>query len=228
VSDLDDQKQPWPKKGQTLFCSAKDGWNSACLNWQADNFEPMCAGYLLSAELLIDHVVATHRDQDLLVYPIIFQYRHYIELRLKQLVALGRGLTGDRGKEAWGHSLLELWKMVRPLLEKIEAHGPKEDLEAVEEIVNQFDQVDRTGESFRYAQDTKGKNPLAGITHINLRNLRDVMKGITAFFEGATMQLSVFLENMAEGRAAECKAVLEARAEYESEMRAEAERDARE
>jgi hypothetical protein len=141
---------------------------------------------------------------------------------------VGRGLTGDQGKSPWGHSLFDLWKVARPLLEKIEAHGPREVLDAVEEIVNQFDRVDRTGEAFRYPQDTKGSNPLAGITHINLRNLRDVMSGITAFFEGASTQLSVYFENMGEGRAAEREAELEAQAEYESEMRAQAERDARE
>ena len=67
---------------------------------------------------------------------------------------------------------------------------------------------------------------MAGITHINLRNLRDVLRGITAFFEGASTQLSVYFENMAEGRAAEREAELEIRSEYEREMRADAEHDA--
>jgi hypothetical protein len=78
VRDMDEQ--PWPKKGQTLFCSAKDGWNNACLNWGFDNLETICTGYLRGADLLVDHAIATRRNQDLLVYPIIFQYRHYIEL----------------------------------------------------------------------------------------------------------------------------------------------------
>jgi hypothetical protein len=227
MSAGDADEQHWPNKGQTLFCSGKDYHNNACLNWGTDNFQVMCSGYLLGAELLVDSVVDSGRNQDLLVYPIIFQYRHYVELRLKELIDLGRGLTGETGKDPWGHSLLALWRKARPLLERIETGSPKEDLNAVEEVILQFEKFDGTGESFRYWKDSNERNPLASLNHINLRILRDVMKGITAFFEGASIQFSVYLDQKREAESEDRQAELEVQREYESEMRADWERDAR-
>jgi len=43
-------------------------------------------GYWRGARLLVEHVAEHARDQDFLVYPVIFLYRHHIELALKNLI----------------------------------------------------------------------------------------------------------------------------------------------
>jgi hypothetical protein len=43
-------------------------------------------GFRLAADLAVEHVVTTGNDQDSLVYPVVFGYRQYLELRLKGLL----------------------------------------------------------------------------------------------------------------------------------------------
>ncbi len=43
-------------------------------------------GYRRGARLLVEHVDEHARDQDFLVYPIMFLYRHHIELALKNII----------------------------------------------------------------------------------------------------------------------------------------------
>lgn len=174
----------WPKNGEKLFTN-DGGMNNACLNWQSSNFEAMCSGYLRGAELLMEHVLRGRRDQDLLVYPIIYQYRHYLELRLKQLSKLCGSLLGKKVEVPWHHSLLKLWMLARPLIQAAAPQDPKKDLDAVEETIRELDRIDPNGEAFRYSE-TKGHSHLASVRHIDLANLGKVISGLTSFFEGAT------------------------------------------
>jgi hypothetical protein len=80
---MHDDLGPWPKKGNQLFKSDADWINNACLNFKEDQLNLYAIGYKRAAELLLEHVKNSGRDQDTLVYPIIFLYRHYLELRLK-------------------------------------------------------------------------------------------------------------------------------------------------
>lgn len=63
-----------PKKNDRLFRGDLRDWmNNACLN-VTGNGDPYAykAGYRRGAEILIEHVCEHGRDQDVLVYPIIF------------------------------------------------------------------------------------------------------------------------------------------------------------
>jgi hypothetical protein len=42
---------------------------------------------------MVERVVSTGYDQDVLVYPILFIYRQYVELRLKQIAPTARALA---------------------------------------------------------------------------------------------------------------------------------------
>lgn len=63
------------QKFEPLFKSDSDWHNNACLNFQYDMSHGYINGYKLAADSLVVKVNETGRDQDYLVYPIVFLYK---------------------------------------------------------------------------------------------------------------------------------------------------------
>lgn len=186
-----ESEPPRPRKGEVLFTSGNDWWHNACLNYMGTDWGLYAIGYKQAGDALVEHIKATQSRQDVLVYPIVFVYRQYLELRLKQLIKYGRYLLDEPGDFPKTHQLSELWRICRVALKKIEPKIPIQDLEAVGEAIVQFCAVDPTSEGFRYPTDRNGNPSLpADLKYINVRNLAEVMGGIASFFETATMMLS--------------------------------------
>src|SRR5262249_43699545 len=117
---------PDPQKGDILFRGdLPDGNNNAVLNSPIDhNRYAYSEGYRRGARLLVQYVAENHLDQDFLVYPIVFLYRHHVELVLKDVLKrapglTGRSLTAAAEKHLDFHDLVDLWSDVQPVLADI-------------------------------------------------------------------------------------------------------------
>lgn len=145
-------------------------------------------GYILSFREAADSLVTASMTQganDLLVLPILFSYRHWLELQLKDLVILGMQLRGDPPDEVTGHDLRELWPLARQAIERNFGEGAN-DLDSVERIVLQLAELDPNSISFRYATDRRGKPSLpSGITRVNVGHIGHVMLQVAMVLEGA-------------------------------------------
>src|SRR4051812_45424815 len=109
---------PWPKAGDVLFQSGNDWWNNACLS-RFHGKEMYVIGYKESADMLVRSVAETGRNADTFVYPITFLYRHYLELRLKDLVQMGQELLDQAPDVKLNHRLDILWGSCREILESV-------------------------------------------------------------------------------------------------------------
>lgn len=47
----------------------------------------MTTGYKMAADLMVAHVARSRHDGDALIFPIVFNYRQFVELLLKYLIA---------------------------------------------------------------------------------------------------------------------------------------------
>ena len=190
---------PWPQKGDKLFRPDKDWWNNACLNYLPDDWELYVIGYKHAAEVLVAYIVEKHSEQDTLVFPIVFLYRQYLELRLKRLITDGSQLLDVEKDFPKTHELGNLWGDCKKILSKLEPKIPKEDLEAVEDAIKQFTNIDPSSETFRYPIHKDGRRLLPPeIKYINLRNLAEVMDKIVHFLDSASMMISVYLDYKAD------------------------------
>ena len=76
------------KKIDIFTYRSEDWWNNACLNFMEgkNTWYGYFRGYQRAAELLVQYVDCEKQYQDTLVFPIIFLYRHYLELILKDTI----------------------------------------------------------------------------------------------------------------------------------------------
>src|SRR5207245_1195494 len=91
-TDNTEKPMPWPRAGDVLFHSGDDWWHNACLNYGGNSWELYASGYKDAADILSERVFETRRHADFLIYPITFLYRHYLELRLKEMIVAGQAL----------------------------------------------------------------------------------------------------------------------------------------
>ena len=187
LDELLEKSRRVPSVKDQLFVEAEDWWMNACLDWYHDPTELYIAGYKEAADLLVESIAKRKGTADSLIFPIVFLYRQYIELRLKSLLQDGKRLLDKEYRGEPEHSLGELWKQVKILLEEIFPDAEPEIDQAIESLILQFEKVDPRSTSFRYPKDLKGNNSLQIDTpRVNLRNLAEVLNSMFIILEGSS------------------------------------------
>jgi hypothetical protein len=168
---------------------------NACLNYGLDTWMVYADGYWRAAELLVEHVEATQADQDFLIFPVLFLYRQYVELRLKQLAKSASDLLGRPYTISHSHKLGALWsEAARRLTEVGRAFGDRPDprqLADTKRRIRDLELVDPESMAFRYPEDRDRQAHLEGIAYINFGVVRAEMKRIAEVLDGAELSLSV-------------------------------------
>jgi hypothetical protein len=189
VLDLLDKEFKWPQEGESLFVEEEDWWRNTDIAPNVlSRLVFMWDGYKKAADVLVEHCVNNNYliDRREMIYPIIYCYRHSVELALKWFILRYGRYANVRPKPC--HSLKMLWQSYRKIAETIDPEHDHDDLEAlnsVERIVYEMNKVDPTSSAFRYAIDNKGKLILLPFEVISLENLAEVMDGVHNYFNGA-------------------------------------------
>ena len=191
MSKKENNPDPLPKKGNTLFTYDTDGENNACLNFSDDMWQGYVQGYKMGAELIVQSLLENNIHIDFLIYPIGFLYRHYLELQLKNLIKNGNLLLKNSEEFPLHHDINKLWKECRPILEAVFQESHSQDFDAVAEYLEQYAQADPSSMAFRYPEGKNGEKSLNRITHINIRNLAEIMNHLSALLDGADMSIQV-------------------------------------
>lgn len=180
----------WPMEGDTPFVEAENPMENALI--AEDDFTRlvlMIDGYKRSADIAVAHCAEQPADRDFLVYPIIFNYRQFIELSLKyQLATHGEPVGIDANWKT--HSLERLWGEFEMMLDRYGTPDPDEADPVVAAVVAQFAKIDPKSDAYRYPVDQRG-NPLpVAFAATHLPNLADVMQAVAGYFSGCDGYLS--------------------------------------
>lgn len=193
IDDLLNGKMRRLKGDDQLFIEAEDWWMNACLDWYHDPTELYIVGYKEAGDSLVNTVADRSGTADSLIFPIVFLYRHYIELRLKSLLHDGLRLLDREYKQKSEHQLSKLWPKVRDILVELWPDENKGDLAALDSLINQFEQVDPRSTTFRYPKDFDGNNSLQmKYPRVNLRNLKEVVGSMAIILEGSVGAISEY------------------------------------
>ena len=217
---------------EKLFDSDSDSANSCFLeaigDSQEDKAKFVCyqwdvytVGYKYAADLIVKKGVATNglkirlmdpkcgyhtlaNNTDIVLYPVIFLYRQYLENRLKAIIMKNKVLElmesgGSINTKllidefsAYGHKLPESWKRCEEIIrnrrdEKLDSDDEME-LRIMGEYIKEYSKMDEKSDTLRYPMDKKGKLfyekyakdvPKA----ISLKNLCKIMDKIFFYFE---------------------------------------------
>jgi hypothetical protein len=194
-SDLLDPKFRWPAPDDKLFVST-DADTDADLDVRFEAREFLIReGYKNAADLLVEKARESNLDRDSLVYPIVFCYRHYLELALKALVATYG--PGVEIKPNWkSHDLGRLWQSFIGMLARYDVEDVDGANTIVGELIREFASIDPASFSFRYPVDTEGYPIPMGRGSLDLTRLADVMDGVSGYFQGTDGYLGDLVSNM--------------------------------
>lgn len=220
-----DKAFPWQPSASTTRSE------TACVNF-ANDLLLYAAGFRQGAEILLGHVRSTTHDQDFLVYPIVYNLRHAVELLLKQVIRGARHLIDERDDFPDGHKLNILWSTCKPILRRIWSDDPA--YTTIEGTIKKLCVLDPEGEAFRYPVTSKktGRVPTldTDLRFLDLGTLVEDVIVVIDLLAGADTGIDVYLDAKHDMLEERREIEAEMRAEYEAEMRAEYEaemRDAR-
>jgi hypothetical protein len=149
-------------------------------------------GYATAAELVVAHTTRLERDK--IVYPVIFLYRHAIELALKYTLLIARQLLDEPGGLQKGHGLTHVWSQLRPLLQRIFESGPEEDLRAVDVLIRELDQDDQNAERFRYPVSRDERRFFRSDVLINLEMFCESGRKVLNLLDGCATGIGEYLQ----------------------------------
>ncbi len=147
-------------------------------------------GYRRSADILVNYIQDKTVDQDILIYPIVFLYRHHIELRLKELIKEGRSLLGKDYKKYEKHNIDFLWRECKKISKEIEPESEK-NFQSIEKVIKDLHKIDKGSFNFRYSTDKKGNRSID--PELKIINIKEFSKSINeaiCLLEGASCQFS--------------------------------------
>jgi hypothetical protein len=199
---------PPPRKHHVLF-QGGEYWEAefcACIKHWHGVESAYSNGFRRAARHLAEQACDSGKDQDYLVYPIVYLYRHHVELLLKVIIEVAVALLGrellERELKAIGrHDLVDLWNTARPLLNPVcdlarNPPFPPDDIEGIDSYIQQIHEHDPDGQRFRYAT-SKIKNagprrlPLARapslspeLKVINIRVFAVAMEQLADYLDG--------------------------------------------
>ncbi|RFS21842.1 hypothetical protein DVR12_14395 [Chitinophaga silvatica] len=184
--------------GKKLF-EKGDNWVTNCLinnSYTTQNtWESYAYGYKLAAEALALKVLQEDNYRDKLIFPIIFLYRHYIELRLKEIIEYGSSLIDKPKKFPKTHALSHLWKDAKIIIIEIWPGSPEERFTEIERAIEAISEIDRQSDAFRYPVDKSGGPSLENITVINLTNFVEIITPIVEILEGIVCGISSYRDD---------------------------------
>jgi hypothetical protein len=162
------------------FCGGEPCWANACVGNNGNpSYVEYSKGFSQAANVLIDLVLSDHGINylvDDLIYPVCFNMRHSIELRLKGAIEEVVKISEIKGAKLYfdlpaSHNIGKIWEFFRYESEKIDRRYIRIN-ERLASIINDVSSVDSTGQTFRYPVDKESQKHLTDISNINFLTLK--------------------------------------------------------
>ena len=184
----DDERVGLAKLNESIFSPNQSWRNNAYL-------EPEWGAYVLGYREAADSIVENVEELgvDLLAYPVMFLYRHFLEIGLKHDLIVLKRYFREQVEFPPHHRLDILWQEVRSLMEKEwNTASHTEYYDAIEDRIKEFQQIDQESYAFRYPVTKQNTSSLTGVPDvygkgmaiINLMQVKEVVYEMAKFIEG--------------------------------------------
>jgi len=188
-------------------------YGNVVLNFQdaaSGEFGVYARAFHKAGQALFERMFAKSSYNSLEGCPIIFLYRHALELYLKAIMLHGEAILLMNGKTLiWNRSLLQKHSLLPffPLLKQtFDAVGWTWELhieglrtfEEVEELLRDFETIDHASYTFRYPIDKKGNPSVPHHFIVHMPTFCERMDSLLESLEAALMGLEVTEDRMLE------------------------------
>lgn len=168
-------------RNNTTFVGGEPTWANACVGENGfPGYWDYAKGFSQAATILIDLVLSERgleHPVDEMVYPVCFNMRHSVELRLKgaisELILIEESRCRDLQFDLAGsHDIGNIWSF---FAEKALAADDRYEpiVKKVDAKIADFAEVDATGQTFRYPLDTESQRHLVDVAIINFVVLKN-------------------------------------------------------
>lgn len=183
-------ERPWPRLGDSLLRRVIN-WDNAVAfsDYFAERHALMLKGYFRAGQVFFDQCLKNKHEKHILLYPILFCYRHALEMAIKDIVGSYGHHYGVSEPEL-NHNLWHIWESCKAIFSQIDVEGVADSTSTVEKLVNEFQYLeDERPEAFRYPEKRDGNLIQLPNVAIDLVNLRDVMERLENFLSWADEHL---------------------------------------
>jgi hypothetical protein len=175
-------------QNNTTFIGGDPTWANACVGENGfPGYWDYAKGFSQAATILIDTALrerGLEHSVDELVYPVCFNMRHSVELRLKGAISELILIENHRGRNlqldlSESHDIGNIWRF---FTEKARAVDDRYEpiISRLEKKIIDIAEVDATGQTFRYPLDTKSQKHLVDIATINFVVLKESFEELEA------------------------------------------------
>ena len=174
------------------FCGGEPWWANACVgeNGSPDYYD-YAKGYSAAANLLILAVLsdeAVKYSSDQFIYPICFNMRHSVELRLKGAVVSLKKISAGRGcldsfDLKGSHDIGRIWCYIKKESIKFDDRYTF-FVGLLDDYISDIGSVDATGQTFRYPDDNENVKHLVEVANINIVNLMKRFSKLEILLDG--------------------------------------------
>ncbi|MDE1716222.1 hypothetical protein PWG14_27535 [Chromobacterium amazonense] len=168
-------------QNNSTFIGGHPTWANACVGENGfPDYWDYAKGFSQAATILIDlvlHERGLKHSVDELVYPVCFNMRHSVELRLKGAISELSRLESLRSRSfqfdlSGSHDIGNIWKFF-----KNKARSADDRYESIidrlDKKISDIAKVDATGQTFRYPLNTDSKKHLVDVAVINFVALKE-------------------------------------------------------
>jgi len=183
----------YPEDGDKFFIEGGDKNEIAWLHKTFQDFGCYADSYQTGAINLIDSAISNKDLRDYHVYPAVFLIRHYLELRLKELIQ-GLNYCIDQSKEfPKHHDISKLWNDFKKAYLEIGENIDDARFKAIDELITEMTSIDPISMAFRYPIDKTGQKTQK-LKYVNLTNLREIFIRVCFVFDGVASQIADYVD----------------------------------
>jgi len=141
------------------------------------DLEAYSRGYFRGAAAVARSVMEPTAIIDLLIYPLVFNYRHAVELGLKHLASVLPPLFDEPANTKLTHRLLDNWECVSGYLRRHQRFNPDHTLPEITRILTDFAEIDPNGEAFRFPH---GRSRVPFLQDMSIINVPVFVKALSS------------------------------------------------
>ena len=185
--------EPRRPTNRKLFDVPEGSTRSFVLGSWSPDWHLWVAGYKLAADRLVSHLTEHGTRFDYVCIPILFLYRHFVELYLKALLRDVGELLETSEAVQFSHPLLPLWKKLRARLVSFDPRNDSAWNDRAESLIAEMDSLDASSFTFRYPENKAGAVTIPALK-IDMFHFKDVLAELEFVLTAADGYVSEYLD----------------------------------